>query len=739
MSLSAPVMLAQSSAQSGVPSSDGTSSSVHHRKHHKSEAASPTGAAATATDSQSKQQPAEAPSQTQPGQAPPVHGTVLFERKEVAPTQIDDDTPAPPTSPVVPELHRNPAAPPSTAPQPQSTSGVSSSSGVAVGDEEAKRAAAISAIERAAPSITAYDLELHLTQSTGAIIARAQVAVRNDGATAITKLPLQISSALQWQSARLRTGTNTSTPLPMEQHRVDTDTDHTGAASEAVLTLPKPLAHGETIDLDLFYAGALVTSGERLERIGAPAEQANTSDWDGFGTTPAGDSPDITGVRGFGSVLWYPVAEPVAMLGDSNRLFTLINTVRQRQQESRFHLRLVLEFTATSPDAAFFCGRREPLLPLEKNTDETVTESVRVATAEWTLPRLGFRLPSLFLSVPSPTETDGHLIEAVTAHADTVPLYAAAAKRVQPTLQEWLGAAPLESLWLLDLSGNDDARNSATPFQDGALFALPMRAASVEKLSPGMIHALAHTWFHSPSPWMSEGLAQFLYLQWIERSQTRDVALAQLEDSGKTLSLAQTLQGKDDVGEPLITCSSEVCYRTKAAYVFTMLRTLAGEDALKQALQAYRTQITKSSPAISPKDDAIAFERLLEKTSGKDLAWFFDDWVLHDRGLPDLSIVAVTPRPITGQAGAGGTLHKEGGWFVAIEVSNDGGAAAEVPITLRSGALTATESLRVPAHEHATKRMVFESTPEEVIVNDGTTPELRTNTHHRTINATQAR
>ena len=79
---------------------------------------------------------------------------------------------------------------------------------------------------------------------------------------------------------------------------------------------------------------------------------------------------------------------------------------------------------------------------------------------------------------------------------------------------------------------------------------------------------------------------------------------------------------------------------------------------------------------------------MLEQTSHKDLKWFFDDWVYRDLGLPDLSIANVTPRELKTQAG-------RGGWLVAVEVRNAGSAVAEVPVTVRSGTLTATERLRV--------------------------------------------
>ena len=84
-----------------------------------------------------------------------------------------------------------------------------------------------------------------------------------------------------------------------------------------------------------------------------------------------------------------------------------------------------------------------------------------------------------------------------------------------------------------------------------------------------------------------------------------------------------------------------------------MLRDLAGDKALGAALRAY-------DPAADT--DPAYFEKLLEQTSGKDLRWFFDAWVYHDRGLPDLSIVNVYSSRTT-QADQ---------WLVSVEVANDG-------------------------------------------------------------------
>jgi aminopeptidase N len=154
-----------------------------------------------------------------------------------------------------------------------------------------------------------------------------------------------------------------------------------------------------------------------------------------------------------------------------------------------------------------------------------------------------------------------------------------------------------------------------------------------------------------------------------------------------------------------------------------MLRSVVGDAPLKAALQNYRKSGKRD-------EDAKEFQRVLEATSHKDLGWFFADWVYQDKGLPDLSIVSVSPRELTAKDGRGGFL-------VAVEVRNDGDAVAEVPVTVRaegkSGALTATERLRIAGRSSSSTRILFEGTPAEVVVNDGSVPEVGNSVHVRQV------
>jgi hypothetical protein len=571
-------------------------------------------------------------------------------------------------------------------------------------------AVAVTDAERASLIFTAYDLDVHLAPAQSHLAIHAGFTVKNSGKEPLARLVFQISSSLHWENFDMRSDGRVS-PLSFTVQTIDTDVDHTGKATEAVVSLPQPLQPGASLELTSLYSGEVTQSGERLERIGAPSDQTVRADWDQI-------SPAKTALRGVGNVLWYPTAAAPVFLGDGAKLFQSVGQTKLQQAAATVHLRLTVEYVGDAPDAAFFCGRREQLKPLSENQNLPVAESPGIATAEFSERPLGFRTPSLFLTDRAGTLTDNSLISAVTDHYDALPGYGAASTKVQPLLAEWLGTGPLSVLTILDYGGQ--------PFEDDALLVAPMRASAADVLAPPLAHSLSHAWFGSSHVWLDEGVAQFMSLLWMEQVQGREVAVERLQQEAKTLALAEPAVAQNaaaadssEQGQSLIRASDEVYYRTKAAAVLWMLRSLVGDDALKQALQVYRDDKLDGDPK--------EFQRIVERVARRDLAWFFDDWVYRDRGLPDLSIASVTPRALDkiGDKGAG--------WLVAVEVKNDGGATADVPVTVRSGTLTTTQRLRIPGRSSASTRIVFEGTPGEVLVNDGSVPETASSVHTKQI------
>ena len=561
--------------------------------------------------------------------------------------------------------------------------------------------------ERASLTFTAYDLDVHLAPVQSQLAVHAGFSVKNSGKEPLTTLIFQISSSLKWESFAMRTGGRIS-PLSFTEQTIDTDADHTGKAAEAVVSLPQPLEPDASLELTSFYSGEVAQSAERLERIGAPLDQAARADWDRI-------SPEGTALRGFGNVLWYPTAAAPVFLGDGAKLFQSVGQTRLEQGAATVRLRLTVEYVGDAPDAVFFCGQREQLKAVSENQSLPVAESPGLATAEFSDRPLGFRTLSLFVTDRAGTVTNDSLISAITNHYDALPNYGAAAEKVRPLLAEWLGPGPLGVLSLIDHDGQ--------PFEDDALLVAPMRALAPEALAPALAHSLAHAWFRSSHVWLDEGVAQWMSLLWMEQNQGREVAVAHLQEEAKTLALVEPPPaqgaGAAEEGQSLIQARDEVYYRTKAPAVLEMLRSIVGDDALRRALQLYREDKMDSDPK--------EFQRVLERTSRRELGWFFDDWVYRNRGLPDLSIASVTPRAID-QIG-----NKGPGWLVAVEVRNDGGAVAEVPVTVRSGTLTSTQRLRIPGRSSASTRIVFEGTPTEVLVNDGSVPEVASSVHTKQI------
>jgi hypothetical protein len=137
----------------------------------------------------------------------------------------------------------------------------------------------VSDAERTSLTFTAYDLDVHVTPSQSMLAVHSRFTVKNSGKAPLTRLVFQISSALTWESFAMQSEGRV-VPLTFTQHAIDTDADHTGKATEAVVSLPKPLEPAASLALTGFYSGEVVQSAERLERIGAPLDQASHADWD---------------------------------------------------------------------------------------------------------------------------------------------------------------------------------------------------------------------------------------------------------------------------------------------------------------------------------------------------------------------------------------------------------------------------------------------------------------------------
>ena len=411
--------------------------------------------------------------------------------------------------------------------------------------------------EREAITFLAYDLDVHLQPREHAMAVRANVTVRNDSGSPLSRLAVQISSSLRWTGVRVG-----GAPVAFSQQVVNSDIDHTGALREAVIPLARPLAPQESLSLDLTYEGTAALSATRLEQIGTPGDVAEASDWDRV-------SEEFVGLRGFGNVAWYPVASVPVALGDGAKFFTEAAAERQRQSQATVTMRVTEEFFGEAPNLAVLDGEVLAVTPTSLPAAAGVPGIVSC-----TLPaaKLGLASPSLFLLARTAREGNGVKVFARTEDVANAQAYLSAASIVAPLINHWLGKEPRGELNIVDLPEGEDA-----PFEDGDVLFANVQATEPGKLTDALIHSLSHLYFRSSYAWLQEGVPSFMGSLWMEQNRGRDVAIQQMDNTRGALSLAEPGDGAATGidHQALLVARDPVYYRTKATYVFWMLRDLA--------------------------------------------------------------------------------------------------------------------------------------------------------------------
>jgi aminopeptidase N len=221
------------------------------------------------------------------------------------------------------------------------------------------------------------------------------------------------------------------------------------------------------------------------------------------------------------------------------------------------------------------------------------------------------------------------------------------------------------------------------------------------------LQQLTRVAFPSPRPWIYDGLAHYAQLSFLQERDGRPAVLSYLDSHRDSLLASEkqiaTEGGTQPAEHSLINSTDEFYVQAKAMNVWWMLRDIVGETALHAALHNYKAADDK---------DAYYMQKLIEAQAHRDLAWFFDNWVYRDRGLPDFRIVSVYPRPLL-----------TGGYMLTVMVENLGEAAAEVPVTAHMDGKEASERLMVLGRSKASVRIQAATIPQEVTVNDGSVPE----------------
>jgi hypothetical protein len=542
------------------------------------------------------------------------------------------------------------------------------------------------ALDREAFTFTSYDLDVHIEPEQQRLAARGRITLRNDSTSPQKNLILQISSSLDWRSIQID-----GKPVQFVSQAYASDIDHTGALSEAIVTLPREVPAKGIVELEIGYEGIIPLDATRLTRIGVPQDQARHSDWDQIGNS-------FTAVRGIGYVAWYPVATESANLSEGNSVFE--TAARWKARELQAGMKIKLSYLGEGTPAVPLCNGEAGGVRYFKQSGQGYESANDCA-----FPSLGETVP-LFVIGPYETLDQPPVnISYLPEHKAAAQTYALAAQLAAPFVTEWFGAPKGPAQVRAEVVELSDPE--AAPYESGSMLLTPLNNDSkLHQLTA--VHQLTHAAFFSPRPWIFEGLAHFAQAVYRERDGGRQSALdfmgmhrTALAEAEK--ALAGERSRKAGAGESLISTSIEDLYRSKALYVWWMLRDMIGEDALKKALAVYRAD-ADNTPAY--------LQHLIEAQTKRDLGWFFDDWVYRDRGLPDFHLAAVYPWEPSTKA-----------YVVTVTVENLGDAGAEVPLILNMEQGQVTQRLLVPGKSKATIRMEAISAPQEIVLNDGSVPE----------------
>ena len=537
-------------------------------------------------------------------------------------------------------------------------------------------------LDREAFTFTNYDLNVRIEPEQQRLGVRGKITLRNDSATPQKIAVLQISSSLDWRSIRAR-----DQAVQFVTQTYTSDIDHTGALSEAIVTLPQAVEPKGTVDLEIAYEGVILLDATRLTRIGTPEAAAKSSDWDQI-------TAKFTAVRGAGYVAWYPMATEMADLSEGQGLSEVLGRWKAREADSKMEVRF------DSPTAAEDVTPPVTLCGGTELHAMTRGGSPKFPWSQCSYQPLGLSVPAFVVAnygvVDRPAITVYNLLE----HAVAAEAYAEAAEKTTALITEWFGPSRRKA------ETADLADSNAAPFESGSLLLTPLTVADTKLAGLVAAHQLAHASFYSSRPWIDEGLAHFAQALYLEQQRGRQTALDYMGLHRSAFSEAEkptaAPKSDDEVARSLVNTSNEELYRSKAMYVWWMLRDMVGEQALKKAFAAYHPEQDKE-PSYMP--------HLIQSQTQRDLEWFFDDWVYRDRGLPDLKVESAFSRKTAS------------GYLLTITVDNLGGAGAEVPLTVEFAGGEIGRRLEVRAKSKAVIRVETSAAPIEIVVNDGSVPE----------------
>jgi len=146
-----------------------------------------------------------------------------------------------------------------------------------------------------------------------------------------------------------------------------------------------------------------------------------------------------------------------------------------------------------------------------------------------------------------------------------------------------------------------------------------------------VIHEIAHQWFGNAvteadwdDVWLSEGFATYFTLLFIEHAYGREEFVRGLEASRQTVrSFAEKNPGYTIIHRNLSRMEEVTSSHTyqKGSWILHMLRGVTGSEAFQRGIRSYYQRHFNANATTAD------FRRAMEEASGRELGWFFDQWL----------------------------------------------------------------------------------------------------------------
>jgi aminopeptidase N len=214
-------------------------------------------------------------------------------------------------------------------------------------------------------------------------------------------------------------------------------------------------------------------------------------------------------------------------------------------------------------------------------------------------------------------------------------LFEETTRRAMTFFIERVGPYPYEKLANVQASGFAGGMENATVIFYGEKGVASGRGP--------VVHEVAHQWFGNSvterdwdDVWLSEGFATYFTHLYTEHVHGRDAFVRGLVRDIDVIARAQAAAPAQPIIHRNIEAADGVpgllnrLVYQKGAWVLHMLRGLVGSDVFRSALREYYRRYRNANAST---DD---FRQVVEQASGRELGWFFDQW-LRRPGVPAVS------------------------------------------------------------------------------------------------------